>query len=254
MPERLTSRTNEKVRRMRRLGTDGAFRREQGEFLCEGLHLLGEAVREKFSVTEVFFDSKNEEAGREASKLGVHVTPVSSEIIDYCSTTVAPQGVLFSARIPDTANLPAGSRFLILDAVADPGNVGTAIRSADAFSLDGVLLTGACADPFSPKVVRATMGAVFRVPIFKFDRAQAAEVFAGLNVPVYAAVLGGSDIRSADLGRAAVVIGNEAAGVSPEIRAAAHAGLMIPMSGRAESLNAGVAASIFAWEMSCQAF
>ncbi|MBR4942156.1 MAG: RNA methyltransferase [Clostridia bacterium] len=250
MPERITSRTNEKVRRMRRLGSDAGFRRECGEFLCEGLHLLGEAVRENFSVTEVFFDGRDPEAGREAYRLGVPVTLVSPEIISYCSTTVAPQGVLFSAKIPDTSRLPRGERFLILDAVADPGNVGTAIRSADAFGLDGVLLTGACADPFSTKVVRATMGAVFRVPIFRFDREKAAEVFARLGVPVYAAVLGGDDLRKTDLSRAAVVIGNEAAGVSPEIRAAADKGLLIPMAGRAESLNAGVAASIFAWEMS----
>ena len=250
MAERLTSRKNEKVARMRKLGTDAAFRRECGEFLCEGLHLLGEAVREHFSVTEVFFDGRDENAGREAAALGVPVTLVSPEIIAHCSTTVAPQGVLFSAKIPDLSRLPRGERFLILDSVADPGNVGTAIRSADAFGLDGVLLTGAVADPFSPKVVRASMGAVFRVPIFRFEKEKAAGVFSDLGFPVYSAILGGGNLRTADLSRAAVVIGNEAAGVSPEIRAACRRGLMIPMAGRAESLNAGVAASIFAWEMS----
>lgn len=250
MAQILTSRTNERVRRMRKLGTDAAFRRECGEFLCEGLHLLGEAVREHFSVTEVFFDGRDQSAGREAEKLGVPVTLVSPDIISYCSTTVAPQGVLFSAKLPELSQLPTGQRFLVLDSVADPGNVGTAIRSADAFGLDGVLLTGAVADPFSPKVVRASMGAVFRVPLFRFDSGEAPRVFKELGVPVYSAVLGGEDLRKTPLSQAAVIIGNEAAGVSAELRAAAHSGLLIPMSGRAESLNAGVAASIFAWEMS----
>lgn len=250
MTERLTSRTNEKVRRMKKLGSDAAFRRECGEFLCEGIHLLGEAVREKFSVTEVFLDGSDKNAVNEVRRLGVPVTLVSSEIISYCSTTVAPQGVLFSAKIPSRQKTPSGSRFLILDSVADPGNVGTALRSADAFSLDGVLITGNVADPYSPKVVRASMGAVFRIPVFRFDKDEAPRVFSELGVPVYAAVLGGKDLRKTDLSRAAVVIGNEAAGVSPEIQKACSDGLLIPMSGRAESLNAGVAASIFAWEMS----
>ncbi|MDD6262201.1 MAG: RNA methyltransferase [Clostridiales bacterium] len=250
MPERLTSRANEKVRRMRRLGSDAAFRRETGEFLCEGLHLLGEAVREKFTVTEVFWDGRDENVEDTAKALGVRVTCVSPEIIGFCSTTLAPQGVLFSAKLPTRSGIPAGKRFLILDSVADPGNVGTALRSADAFSVDAVLLTGACADPFSPKVVRASMGAIFRTPVYRFDRADAKDVFAALGVPVFAAVLGGEDLRERSLSSSAVVIGNEAAGVSPEIRRLCSAGLAIPMSGRAESLNAGVAASIFAWEMS----
>ena len=120
--EILTSRANERVRRMRRLGTDAAFRRETGEFLCEGLHLLGEAAREGFPVSEIFWDGTGEaaDAVRTLAARGARLTRVSPAVVEAAATTVAPQGVVFSARIPTAEALPPrGTRFLILDAVAE---------------------------------------------------------------------------------------------------------------------------------------
>ena len=156
-------------------------------------------------------------------------------------------------RLPDTA-LPetlSGAHYLVLDGVQDPGNVGTILRTADAFDCDGVFLVNACADPYSPKTVRASMGAVFRTQPVKADWAEvkAACGVAGIPVAVTALSQRAKDLRNADLRGMAVVIGSEGQGVRREILESADGELIIPMNPRCESLNAAVAAAIVMWQM-----
>ena len=139
------------------------------------------------------------------------------------SSMRTPQGVLFSLRLPQEGALRVQPGMLLLDRIQDPGNLGTILRTADAFDLP-VLLTNGCADPFSEKTVRASMGAVFRRP------------------PQSAA-------QASYPGGVCVVIGSEGQGICPELLAASDRQIIIPMQPRCESLNAAVAAAIVLWQM-----
>ena len=157
------------------------------------------------------------------------------------------------APLPSTAPPEhlEGGRWLVLDGLQDPGNVGTIWRTADALGADGLLLVNHCADPFSPKTVRATMGACFRLPVYEVE----AEALPGLlgrsGLTLYASALrrDAADLRAVEFGRCAVVIGSEGRGVSPELLAMSRRALKIPMRPRCESLNAAAAAAIILWEM-----
>ena len=153
-----------------------------------------------------------------------------------------------------TAALPErleGARYLILDGLQDPGNVGTIWRTADALGADGLILINRCADPYGPKAVRASMGACFRLPVYEGAWEQVLPLLERSGLPVYAAALGEhtQDVKRADLRRSAVVIGSEGQGISPQVLAACGQRLKIPMRARCESLNAAVAAAVILWEM-----
>ena len=178
------------------------------------------------------------------------------EVLRSVTDTVTPQQVLFTCRLPDTAlpNKLEKGRYLVLDGVQDLGNLGTVWRTADAFGAAGLLLTGSCGEPFAPKAVRASMGACFRLPVWRGER----EVVAGLlkrsGVPLYATALreDTEDVRKADLSQAAVVIGSEGKGISEEMLSLCEKTLKIPMEEKCESLNAAVAAAVVLWEGYCK--
>ena len=135
--------------------------------------------------------------------------------------------------------------------VQDPGNVGTILRTADAFDCDGVFIVNACADPYSPKTARATMGAVFRRDVYQCTADELCALLQKSNLPLYGTALRNDTVslRGADLTRAAVAVGSEGRGLSAEILSKCEKTIKIPMSPRCESLNAAVAASVVLWEM-----
>ena len=161
-----------------------------------------------------------------------------------------PQGALFVCALPEEKPLAVKPCMVLLDGIQDPGNLGTILRTADAMEVPVVLLEG-CADPYSHKVVRSSMGAVFRsVPgQSTWQEVERACKEAGISVAVTALSPKAKDIRQAELSQMAVVIGSEGQGVRKEIMAAAQAELIIPMNEKCESLNAAVAATIVLWEM-----
>lgn len=170
--------------------------------------------------------------------------------------TQAPQGIFCVVERPDSAelrNLDAAGAYLVLEDIRDPGNLGTMLRTAEALALDAVVLSEGCADLFSPKVTRASMGAVFRLPaVTGADAPQALRQLGEHGVKTYAAVASGGalDIRAADLsGGVALAVGNEGNGLTEECVRACGARVTIPMRGRAESLNAASAAAILVWEL-----
>ena len=140
---------------------------------------------------------------------------------------------------------------VLLDGVQDPGNLGTILRTADAFGLDAVILCEGCTDWTAPKVVRATMGAVFRQPVYRMPLAEAMAAVRTRGLPVYAAALDDDSVpvTVVSLSPAAVIVGNEGRGVTRQALEQSDRKIIIPMAGRAESLNAGVAAAILIWEM-----
>ena len=150
--------------------------------------------------------------------------------------------------LPET--LP-GRRYALLDGVQDPGNVGTILRTADALFCDGLLLVGGCADPWQPKAVRASMGAVLRCPVWSCTAEEAKGLLSRSGIPLYGAALRRDtlDARAIPEGKAAIAIGSEGRGLSAEMLALCDATVRIPMAEHCESLNAAAAAAVLLWEL-----
>lgn len=248
--EIITSRANPLLARVRRLNSRRSFRRAENAFAAEGPKLLGEALRWGAQVEAVIAAP-----GVPLPELpaGVRAVEVADSLLASVADTETPQGIVFVCAgkplvVPERLE---GRRWLVLDGVQDPGNVGTIWRTADAFGADGLLLCNGCADPWSPKTVRATMGAVFRLPVYECALEEGADRLAAAGLPLYAAALreDTADVRRLPLGRCAVVIGSEGRGVSRQALELCEKTIKIPMVPRCESLNAAVAASVVLWEM-----
>lgn len=249
MAERITSRTNPLMTHIRKLASSRSYRRESGEYLGDGVKLLEEAVKWGAPLTTVVY---TQDAVLPPLPAGLRLVEVPRDLMKSVSPMEAPQGALFLARLPEEA-LPgrlSGRRYLALEGVQDPGNVGTILRSADAFEADGLFLLAGCADLYNPKTVRASMGAVFRRPVWSCTLDQLRRLLSEAGLPLLGAALREDtvDVRSADLRRAAVLIGSEGRGLSREALAACDQTIRIPMSSRCESLNAAAAAAALLWE------
>ena len=184
---------------------------------------------------------------------GVRQVEVPGDLLAALAPTQTPQGVLFLCQLPERA-LPEkleGQRYLVLDGVQDPGNVGTLWRTADAFGADGMILLPGCADPWSPKTLRATMGACFRLPVWEGELDDLVPKLAQAGLPLYATALREDtvDLREMDLCRCAIAIGSEGRGVSQAVLEASAKTVKIPMSEQCESLNAAIAGAVVLWQM-----
>ena len=242
----ITSRKNPLLQQVRKLITSRREREHTGLFVADGTKLLAEAVRWYDGLDTVILSE-----GVEAQVPDhVKVIRVPEEIMAYISPMEAPQGALFLCRLPEKTEFVPKAGMLLLDGLQDPGNLGTILRTADALNSPVVLLEG-CADPYSHKVVRSSMGAVFRTPVVQTDWVTVRKACAEAEIPIAVTALTdtASDIRQADLKTMAVVIGSEGRGVRPEVLEQADQALIIPMEARCESLNAAIAAAIVMWQM-----
>ena len=247
--DRITSRKNRIIAHLRQLGRDTAYRKECGEFLCDGEKLLEEAIDAHMRINTVLW-KENGSTLRETGASSQFF--VSEELFDYASPMINSPGPLFTVRFPEKTEQPLPHSVLVLENVQDPGNVGTVIRTANAFGVDAVVLAGACADPYHPKTVRATMGALFRQTILCLSRVEDVKnLIRSWNLPLYGAVLSerARNILDCDLADCAVAVGSEGRGLSGQLRAVCDGEIIIPMQPDSESLNAAVAASILMWEM-----
>ena len=245
--EKIRSRKNPHIRHFRQLGRERAYRRETGFFLCDGEKLLREAVLHGAEIGEVLLKE-----GAPAPALpGVPVYEAAPEAFDFASPLENSPGPLFTVRRRDLPAAARPGRVLVLENVQDPGNVGTVIRTAAALGADLVVFLGDCADPWQPKTVRGAMGALFRQPLLEIDTDGLMERLAAWELPLYGAALSedAADVRTVPLSRAAVAVGNEGRGLTPELLSRCAGELIIPMRAGSESLNAAVAASILLWEM-----
>ena len=246
MELKITSRKNPFVQQVRRLLTSRKERQSAGLFVADGTKLLAEAIRFWEGLDTVILTEGVEAQVPE----NVRVVVVSQEIMEYISPMETPQGALFLCRLPEQTEFIPKPGMLLLDGIQDPGNLGTILRTADALDIPVALLEG-CADPYSHKVVRASMGAVFRTPVVQttWEAAQSVCRKAGIPIGVTALSDRAEDLRSAQLLQMAVVIGSEGQGVRREILECADRELIIPMNPRCESLNAAIAAAIVMWQM-----
>ena len=249
--EIITSRQNPLCTHLRKLAASASYRRQRGEFLCDSPKLLKEALLWGAEVRTVVAT-----AGVDLPELplGVRQVEVPADVMKSVSPMETPQGTLFTCAI-HTEPLPemlAGRRYVVLDTLQDPGNVGTLLRSAAAFGFDGVLLSDGCASVFAPKTLRASMGAAVRVPVMEVGAMPAAiAALRAKNITCLAAALYQSQPLSAARpgypGGVCVVIGSEGQGLTEETIAACSGTVRIPMTDRVESLNAGIAGSILLW-------
>lgn len=246
--EKLTSRKNEYIRRLRALASDREYRNEQGEFVCDGLKLLKEALCFGAAVTSVLWKNGAEVLARLESTAQYLA---GSELFDYASPMKNSPGPLFTVKIPaQDAGAPIKNA-VVLETVQDPGNVGTVIRTANAFGLGAVILTGECADLYNPKTVRSTMGAIFRQRVLTVDAEGLERLLERNSLPLYGAALHRDSalLTAIDVKNAAVAVGSEGKGLSERLLSLCDKTLFIPMQPDSESLNAAVAASVIMWEM-----
>ena len=257
--QRITSKENKKIKLLSKLLTSQKERSESGLFVLEGLRLVEDGIRSGAKIKEVYmvesflpkFNERLEGIVNEECELYI----IDDFILPKITDTKTPQGVvalfegsIYVEELPQ--DMSCGS--LLLSNLQDPGNLGTIVRSAAAFDLSAVIITGSCPSLTSPKVLRASMGGVFKLPIVRFaDDFEALRALKERNIPVYAAFLDNEakDADTLSLKGACVAIGNEGNGLAKDFAGACDEKIIIPISENTESLNASIAGSIFAWEI-----
>ena len=257
----VTSKDNQWVKEWRRLTDSAKYRRESGLFAIEGARLCGDALHSGVALRAVLYTATARDTYADVVEplLAVADTAVEigPELARHMGDTTNPQGVFCIAKALDNSliidKINIIGNYCALEDVQDPGNLGTIIRTAEAFGLDGVLLSDGCCDVYNPKVLRGSMGGVFRLPLLRVgDMAAAVASLQGKGLTAFACVVDGdaTPITVAGMGAGSIaLIGNEGNGLRPETVAACAKRVTIPMGGRAESLNASMAAGIVLWEM-----
>lgn len=243
--EHITSLKNPKVAAWKAL-KDRKGRRESGCFLVEGRKMVEEALASAFDVEAVLV----QEGMELPDGLTMPVYELPAHVLAAVCDTKTPQGIAAVVRMKEQSAL--GKHIVVLDGVQDPGNVGTIIRTADAAGLDGVLLSNQCADVFSPKVLRATMGSIFRMNLRTTDDLPGELTkLREKGYSILSSQLDGTPFyeREKVAEQFALVIGNEGNGVSEQVQQTATHRVRLPMRGGAESLNAAIAAAIMMYEL-----
>ena len=235
----ITSKDNPAVKRVKKLYKK-SFRDECGVFLAEGERLVFDAVKSGAQIETLFVTGKFSDVNISAD----NVYTVDEKIIAGISDTASPQGILAVVKRQEYSSSDISEPCVICDRVSDPGNLGTIIRTADAAGFGSVELLPGCVDAFSPKVVRASMGSVFHIPVIECEFSEI------MGMSLLCADLENSDyIYDYDFRKPfGVVIGNEANGVSDSVMSACDARIKIPMPGKSESLNAAVSFGVIAFE------
>jgi len=251
----ITSVKNPKIQHIRALQSRSRIRREMGAFIVEGLRLAEEAFTSDWDVQFVIYTEDLKPNGQKLvdgfAERGVEVELVAPHVMQNASNTKSPQGVLL---VLSTASITLPSKLdfvLVLDSLRDPGNLGTILRTAAAVGVDAVYIPPLTADPFAPKVVRAGMGAHFRIPIMHAAWGLIEQTIDQHDLQVYLSKAEGSQLYTeADFHQpVALVVGGEAFGFSERSQNISHQSLHIPMLNQVESLNAAVAAGIVLYEI-----
>lgn len=252
--QRITSRDNATIKHLRALQSSSRERRKRGLFLIEGLRICNDALENGVRFTKLIVSDGAAGKYAEAVSLLSGCTDryiiLSDELFRYVSGTENPQGIIAEAEFPSPpADIQQNGRFLALENISDPSNLGAAARTAEALGVSGIVVSGGC-DPYAPKVLRASMGTLLRLPVY-----QVSDIidFAGqYSLKTVACVAERSAVPITDIsfsGGEILLIGNEANGLTDETLKRSDICVTIPMKGSAESLNAAAAAAIGMWEM-----
>ena len=278
--EIISSKDNKRIKYIRSLLEKGNIRKKNHQFVVEGIKLVDEAL-EYGKVLEVvcaesLYDeiisgdlsgnrllAENDKNITNYVKKGSSLLVVSDTVFKSMSETKTPQGILAVVEMPDYGLLDKGFleqaytkngkiKLLVLEDTADPGNLGTIMRTAEAAGVTGVIMGKGTVDIFNPKVVRSTMGSIFRLPFaYVEDLKETIRELKKQGISFYATHLKGEksykDIKYSD--KSAILVGNEARGLSDEVADLADTYVLIPMQGKVESLNAAVAAALMMYEV-----
>ena len=258
--ERLTAKNNEKIKAAVSIRDGAKVRRETGLFFLEGARLCADAAENNVTVSRAFFTMKAlEKYAPYAEKIvakAKEIYEISEEISLKLSDTQNPQGVFCicesSVNQAETAEINLAGKYIFLENVQDPSNLGAVSRTAEALGIDGLIVCGGC-DVYNPKALRASMGSALRLPVYTCDNA--ADLLGKLSAKGMLTLASTPDssaqlVTEVDMsGGVVCVVGNEGNGVTAETMAACSRKITIPMDGRAESLNASTAAAILIWEM-----
>jgi TrmH family RNA methyltransferase len=252
----ITSRQNPKIKQIKKLNSGSKFRVQAGSFAVEGIRLLEEALRSglqpEWMIHTENLDQRGEKLLEGFRSRNIPCDPVTPEILEAASDTKTPQGIvavfqLLSLPFPLSPNL-----LVIVDSLGDPGNLGSLMRTCLAVGVDGLLISPGSVDPFSPKVVRAAMGAHFKLPFRIADWDEIAGLTKDLTL-LLADMDGGSSIWETDLKiPIGVILGSEAHGPGADARGLANQTIHIPMNSAVESLNAATAGAVFLFEIARQ--
>lgn len=225
------------------------YRMERGEFIAEGVKCVNELLLfMPQNVLSIIFCGEKYNNCTDKLKSEFKIYSVSESVFASISDEKSPQGIAATARIPVYNNVHSGF-IVMLDGVSDPQNIGTIIRTADAGGCSCVVLSKQCADCFSPKAVRASMGSIFHIPVIKADLGDYIRKLKALGYIVAAADVKGNADFNIDGNKTCLVIGNESKGISDYILSVSDVRVGIPMYGKAESLNAAVAAGILIYKI-----
>lgn len=251
----ISARENKLIKQVKHLQTSARARRESGLFVLEGLRICNDArengvVFEKFIVSRTAIGKYAEEAA-EFAEISAANFIVTDALFKSVADTDSPQGIMAVARIPERkAAIESRGRYIALENISDPSNLGAVARTAEALGADGIILTAGGCDPYSPKSLRASMGTLLRMPLFITD--DICILAKEHQLRTLACVPDGNAVSIADVSFSdgdVLLIGNEANGLTEKTIENSDMRVTVPMTGRAESLNAAAAAAIVMWEM-----
>lgn len=243
----ITSKTNPIIKELKKLHQK-KYREQTQQYMIEGFHLVEEAVKTNQVITHLFVNTRGKQEWETwIEQQALEATYLADEIFAMLSDSVTPQGILACVKMPITPLDQVCGKWLCLDRVQDPGNVGTMIRTADAAGFTGVILGKGTVDVYHPKVVRSMQGSQFHLTIFRKDLADVCDTFTQMNIPIYGTELNEAAVDYRTIKPTqdmALILGNEGQGVASSLLENTTKNLYIPLLGQAESLNVGVAAGI----------
>lgn len=249
----ITSTSNSQVKYLVQLQNKAKTRKENREFVVEGLKMVEEAPKDR--VVKVYVSENYENSNRGAlEKLNLEYETVSDSVFSQMSDTKTPQGILAIVKMLEYSvedMLKENPLIAVIENLQDPGNLGTIIRTGEGAGITGVIMSSNTVDIYNPKTIRSTMGSIFRVPfLYENDFLKAIEYIKSRNVTVYAAHLDGKNSYTKEqyTQPSAFLIGNEGNGLTNEVANAADVLIRIPMCGKVESLNAAVATTVLLYE------
>ena len=257
MPEfvKISSKDNQLIKFVSNLQTSSKHRKNSGFFVLEGLRICDDAYEnnikfDKLIVTQTALN-KYSDAIETFSKVSDNCYVLSDDLFKKISDTNSPQGIIVVAKMPENIKkISEKGRYIALENLADPSNLGAIARTAEALGVDGIILTSDSCDPYAPKSLRSSMGTLLRMPVYIVDDIMKCIADSGLRSFACVVDKDAQSIAKVDFCNGDVLlIGNEANGLSDKAKASADFLITIKMQGKAESLNAAAAAAIAMWEM-----
>lgn len=243
--KRIESLSNSLVKYWKKLATTRKERDQSGEFLVEGFHLVEEALQGTDVLNLIVREGVEIPATWNVDN--IYMVEVTAAIAAELAETEHTQGIFAHCKQPDFEVKPSWKKFLLIDAVQDPGNVGTMIRTADAAGMDAVILGKGSADPFNPKTIRSTQGSIFHLPVLRGELVNWVEQLQERDIPIYGTALDATSVVYNQVQKTpsfAVIMGNEGSGISKDLLTKTTKNVIIPIMGGAESLNVAVATGI----------